>query len=69
MGEARVVSRVERARDLAERFVGRKVTGVRAKVDDSNVESLLLLFDDGGMLAVDPEVNGDRIMVYVINEQ
>lgn len=69
MGEARVVSRVERARELASRIVGRKVTGIRARIDDGNIESMVIVFDDGTELAVDPEVNGDRIMVYVINEQ
>ena len=46
------------------RVYGRTITNAEVRTDHAgNVIALELKLDDGQQLAVDPEVNGDRIMV------
>lgn len=55
---------------LVARVHGRRITKARAQTDyNGNVVALVLKFDDGQELAIDPEVNGDRIMVTLIDER
>lgn len=61
--ETRVVSRLERPDSIR----GRKIIGVTTRTDGfGNVEAVEIRLDDDRVVAIDPEVEGDRLLLSVI---